>query len=145
MALALDTNILIYAHFDQYPEHAKSRDFLRGLLLRPDAFYLGWQVYYEYLRLATHPRLHKIPLTSKRAAEDMRVYLGDPRCRVLVETESHQRTIEEILKKLPSARGNFLHDCHYATLLKEHAVDTIVTADTDFKKFDFLKVVNPLT
>jgi len=144
MALALDTNILIYAHFEQYPEHASSREFLKTLLTKPDTFYLGWQVYYEYLRLATHPRLHKIPLTSKRAAEDMKTYLNDPRCRILTETESHQKTIEEILKKLPSGRGNFLHDCHYAALLKEHAIDTIVTADTDFKKFDFLKVINPI-
>jgi uncharacterized protein len=144
MALAIDTNILIYAHFDQYPEHAKARDFLHKILSKPDAFYLGWQVYYEYLRLATHPKLHRVPLTSRRAAEDMKVYLGDPRCRVLVETESHENTIEDLLKNIPSARGNFLHDCHYAALLKEHAVGEIATADVDFKKFDFLKIINPV-
>ncbi|MBI2346815.1 MAG: hypothetical protein HYV03_08085 [Deltaproteobacteria bacterium] len=45
---------------------------------------------------------------------------------------------------LPSAKGNFVHDCHYAALLKEHAIDELATADADFKKFDFLKVLNPL-
>ena len=37
-----------------------------------------------------------------------------------------------------------MHDCHYAALLKEHAVKEIATADSDFKKFDFLKVINPI-
>jgi predicted nucleic acid-binding protein len=44
---------------------------------------------------------------------------------------------------LPSARGNFLHDVRYAVLLREHGVRRICTADSDFKKFDFLDVMDP--
>lgn len=144
MATALDTNIFIYAHFSEFPEHRATRAFLETLLKKPDPFFLSWQVYYEYLRLVTHPQVLRIPLSIAEAAKDLHVYWKDPRCHLLVETDRHESTVTALLHELPSARGNFLHDCHYAALLKEHAVDTIVTVDTDFKKFDFLTVVNPL-
>ncbi len=144
MAVALDTNIFIYVHFDQYPEHEKAKSFLRQLFSLPDPFYLSWQVYYEYIRIVTHPKIHRLPLTVAQAIEDMRCYLEDSRCQMLVETENHQKVVKELFKEVPKARGNFIHDCHYAALLKEHSVQEIVTADMDFKKFGFLKVINPL-
>ncbi|MBI2346814.1 MAG: VapC toxin family PIN domain ribonuclease, partial [Deltaproteobacteria bacterium] len=55
MALAVDTNIFIYAHFEEFAEHRATRTFLEGLLKRPDPYYLSWQVAYEYMRLVTHP------------------------------------------------------------------------------------------
>lgn len=144
MASALDTNILIYAHMKDYPEHQQAYAFLQEFLGRSDPYYIGWQVCYEYIRLVTHPKVHRIPLTVREAIEDLRPYLCDPRCRILVETSEHLAVFETIMQTLPDAKGNFIHDCHYAALLKEHAVDQIVTADSDFRKFDFLKVINPL-
>lgn len=145
MALALDTNIFVYAHFTDFPEHRAARTYLEGVLRRPDPFFLSWQVYYEYLRLATHPRVLRLPLSIAQAQDDFRPYLRDPRCQLLGETDRHEAVLREITRALTSAKGNFLHDCHYAAILKEHAIDTIATADMDFRKFDFLKVVNPLT
>lgn len=143
MAIALDTNILIYAHFPKYPEHEKARSFLEQLLKNPDPFYLGWQVCYEYIRLVTHPRVLKSPLTASQAGEDLHPYLTDPRGHLLVETENHYSVLRQIIRSIPSAKGNFIHDCHYAALLKEHGIQKIATADADFLKFGFLEVINP--
>lgn len=35
-------------------------------------------------------------------------------------------------------------DAHIATVLRRHGVLRIFTADTDFRKFAFLEVINPL-
>lgn len=34
---------------------------------------------------------------------------------------------------------------HIAALLRQHGVDRIYTADSDFRKFAFLEVINPLS
>jgi predicted nucleic acid-binding protein len=41
-------------------------------------------------------------------------------------------------------RGNLVPDAHIATILRQHGVTRIYTADTDFLKFRFLEVINPL-
>lgn len=141
---ALDTNILIYAHIEDYKEHAVVGRWLTHFMAECEVFYLTWQIFYEYIRIVTHPRVHRHPLTVAEALADMDPYLTHARCRILSETENHYATLREISVGLPSARGNFTFDCYIATILKEHAISTIVTADTDFLKFRFLKIVNPL-
>jgi predicted nucleic acid-binding protein len=41
-------------------------------------------------------------------------------------------------------RGNLVPDAHLAALLLQHGVKTLYTKDTDFRKFDFLNVRDPL-
>lgn len=144
MAIALDTNIFIYAHHEQFPEHSRVRSFFENLLKKPDSIYWSWQIYYEYLRIVTHSKVLVIPLSLSEAKGGLSSYLADSRFQILIETSDHASFFHEICVSLPSARGNFIHDCHYAALLKEHGIDQIVTTDMDFKKFDFLKIINPL-
>jgi predicted nucleic acid-binding protein len=34
-------------------------------------------------------------------------------------------------------------DAHLAALLRQHGVGTLYTNDRDFRRFDFLRVINP--
>ena len=140
---AVDTNILVYAHFDLYPRHARARAFCEQLLSSSDDWCIVWQVVYEYVRIATHPSVHQLPLTIDEALADLRPYLSAERCHVLTHTAQHQPVLEAVAGDVPTARGNFIHDVHYATLLREHGVTRIYTADSDFEKFRFLDVVDP--
>lgn len=140
---AVDTNILIYAHFDRYPQHAAARRFCRERLLGRESWCFSWQVVYEYLRITTHPRVHARPLTAAQAMKDLEPYLSSPGCEVLGHTPAHRSALETVLKGTPSLSGNLLFDCHYASLLLEHGVSTIYTADADFRRFPHLKVVDP--
>jgi predicted nucleic acid-binding protein len=49
------------------------------------------------------------------------------------------------MAEVPATAGNLVHDCHYAALLREHGIKRLYTADADFKRFDFLDVVDPTT
>jgi len=140
---AVDTNILIYAHFPLYPQHARARAFCEGLLAGEADWCLAWQVVYEYVRLTTHPAVHRRPLTIAQALEDLDPYLRADRTHLLLPTEQHYPVLQAVASAHPRARGNFIHDLHYAALLREHGVRTIYTADSDFKKFDFLEVIDP--
>jgi toxin-antitoxin system PIN domain toxin len=141
---AVDTNLLVYAHFDLYPRHKKARRFCRERLLGGgDEWCMGWQVCYEYLRIVTHPRVHQKPLTLNEALADLDPYLSSDECHLLMETAQHREILASVARDVPGVTGNLIHDCHYAALLKEHRVRTIYTADEDFKRFPFLKVVDP--
>lgn len=140
---AVDTNIFVYAHFDEYPRHRKARRFCEREILGGSDFCLGWQVVYEYLRIATHPRVHRRPLTLAEALADLAHYLASDRCHVLAHTPQHLRILEDVAARMPNAAGNLVHDCHYAALLREHGVKVLYTADQDFRRFDFLEVIDP--
>ena len=92
----------------------------------------------------SHPKVLVVPFSLAEAKKGLEPYLDNPQFQILVETPEHAASFQEICALLPSARGNFIHDCHYATLLKEHGIQRIMSTDTDFKKFGFLEVINPL-
>ena len=66
-----------------------------------------------------------------------------PRARVIQETASFALDYAEVSKSA-GIYGNLVPDAHIATILRQHGVRRFYTADTDFKKFGFLEVVNPL-
>ena len=41
-------------------------------------------------------------------------------------------------------KGNIVHDAHTAILMREHGIREICTRDTDFHRFSFLTVTDPL-
>lgn len=43
-----------------------------------------------------------------------------------------------------SVRGNHVPDAHLAVILREHGVRRLYSTDTDFRKFDWLEVIDPL-
>ena len=42
-----------------------------------------------------------------------------------------------------SLRGNLVPDAHLALILRGHGVRRLYSSDADFRRFDFLEVVNP--
>lgn len=140
---ALDTNILVYAHFDAYPQHVKARCFCQEEVLGGGDFCMGWQVFYEYLRIVTHPRIHRRPLTLAEATADLEPYVAHPRCHMLEHTRQHLQIFSALAAQQPTLAGNLVHDCHYAALLREHGVKRVYSADADFRRFGFLEVVDP--
>ncbi len=96
-----------------------------------------------YLRIATHPRIFASPLSQIEALSNMEALIGLPQSRMIAENERFMEIYQEISAVLP-VRGNLVPDAHIAALLQLHDVRTIYTNDTDFRKFRFLNVKNPL-
>ncbi|MDE0125012.1 MAG: hypothetical protein OXN97_10600 [Bryobacterales bacterium] len=59
-------------------------------------------------------------------------------------TPRHSAVLTQTLSELPDLRGNVMHDLHAAVLMREHGVSRICTLDRDFRRFEFLTVVDPL-
>lgn len=96
-----------------------------------------------YLRMATHPAIFAKPLSAREAMSNVEALLGRPHMRVLGEEEGFWNLYSEVATSL-LPRGNLVPDVHVAVLMLQHGVDTIYTHDRDFRKFDFLRVLDPL-
>jgi predicted nucleic acid-binding protein len=70
--------------------------------------------------------------------------IASPGLDVLGPSQRHAEIAGQVLKELPHLTGNILHDAHTAILTREHGLRRICTRDTDFHRFSFLEVIDPL-
>lgn len=143
MSYSIDVNILIYASDKSNQRHSQAISFLQRKLNNPELFCIAWITVMSFLRISTHPSIFANPLKPDEALENITSILNLPHVRALSEREDFLGIYSQISGKLP-VRGNLVPDAHLAAILLQHDVRVLFTTDTDFKKFDFLEVRNPL-
>lgn len=143
MSFAIDVNILLYASDEASPYGPPAADFLRSCALGREVFCLSWTTLMGYLRMATHPAIFQKPLSHDEAARNLDGLIRLPHARVLSEEEGFWDIYQGVTEGL-AIRGNLVPDAHLAALLMQHGVNTLYSNDRDFRRFDFLKVRNPL-
>jgi hypothetical protein len=142
--LAVDTNVLVYAADADSQFHEPCRAWLERQRALPNAWYTTWPILYEFLRVTTHPRVMRRPWNAGTAWTFVSVLLDSAGLAVLIETERHSEVAREVISELPHLAGNILHDAHTAILMREHGIGRICTRDTDFARFSFLDVIDPV-
>lgn len=144
MAGVIDTNILLHAANRAAPEHPLASRFLSGAANSPDRWYLTEGILYEFLRVATHPRVFPSPLTWREAMAFVRPIAEHPSFAVLAAGVRHVGLLDSELAALNYPSGNLFYDIRTVVLMREHGIRTIYTADTDFLQFRGIEVVNPM-
>lgn len=142
--LVVDTNILVYAADQDSPFHTVCRGWIEQQRSRADAWFTTWAVVYEFLRITTHPRVMRQPWTIPAAWGFVRALLVSPGLGMLAPTSRHAAVAEQVFNDFPHLSGNILHDTHTAILMREHGIRRICTRDTDFHRFNFLEVFDPV-
>jgi toxin-antitoxin system PIN domain toxin len=142
--LLVDTNLLVYAANVDSPFHAASSKWLKRQQRSLGAWYITWPIIFEFLRVATHPRIFSQPFTAAQAWKFVSALLVSPGLSVLIPTERHTDVASEVIAESPQLAGNTLHDAHTAILMREHGIRQICTRDTGFYRFPFLEVIDPL-
>jgi hypothetical protein len=142
--LVVDTNVLIYAANTDSQFHGPCRNWLERRRIRPGAWYVSWSILYEFLRVVTHPRVMTQPWSVGAAWDYLVALQASPGLTILVATQRHADVAGEVLAELPHLAGNILHDAHTAILMREHGIKQICTRDTDFARFPFLEIIDPL-
>ncbi len=143
MSFSVDVNLLLYASDQASPHFGASQEFLRERLSSQEIFYLAWPTAMGYLRMSTHSRIFANPLTPDEALGNLQQLVAHPRVRPLSERADFLTTYAEVTSAFP-VRANLVPDAHLAAILLQHGVRKIYTNDADFRKFEFLKVINPL-
>ena len=144
MSVPVDTNILVYAANQECSEHAAAERTLANLSHGERPWFLTWGVIYEFLRVATHLSISRNPFTAEEAVTFVARLLDSPELRVLKETEVHLSMLWEVVRETPERRGNTFHDVHIVSLMREHGIATILTADKGFQRFKDIGVTDPV-
>jgi toxin-antitoxin system PIN domain toxin len=141
--IAVDTNVLVYAHREDSPWHHAARKALTEVAESPAAWAIPWPCVHEFLAVVTHPRIFKTPTPPPTAAAAVAALLDAPRVVMLAETDAYWSVLRRLVEEGRLA-GPIVHDARIAALCEVHGVDTLWTADRDFSRFPALRVRNPL-
>jgi len=107
----VDTNILPHAVNRDSPHCRSACRALEDLANGRRVWALSWTVIYEFLRVATHPRVFPQPLEAAEAWTFLRELLARPACLMLVETAQHSEQFARCLKQTPRLRGTSCMTC----------------------------------
>jgi toxin-antitoxin system PIN domain toxin len=140
----VDTNLLLYGANQDAPEHAAAHAFLLGIGRSADAWYLTEGIAYEFLRVATHPKVFPTPLAWTEALAFLRALLEAANLNVLEATDRHWSLLGDVLDPLTRPSGNLFFDVRTVVLMREHGIRRIYSTDTDFLQFAGIEVENPL-
>lgn len=132
--IAVDTNILVYAHREEFAEHPLALTRLRALAEGDEAWAVPVFVLGEFLRVVTHPRILRPPSPLDQAVAAVRGLLESPSLRVLRPGGRYWRLLEEAIVDA-RAVGNLVVDAEIVAVCREHGATTILTEDRDFRRF----------
>ena len=141
--IAVDTNLLVYAHREDSEFHRPALEALLSLARRPEPWGLPWSCVHEFVAIVTHPRIYDPPSPLPVALEAIAVWLDAPGCRPLAEGPGYFGRLRSLALG-GQVRGPAIHDARVASLCLHHGVNELWTADRDFGRFPGLKTRNPL-
>lgn len=133
--IAVDTNILVYAHREEMPLHVTALSTLVELAESPEPWALPVFCISEFLRVVTHPRLFDPPSTIEDAQEAVEGLLESPSLVVLNPGQHFWPMLNQITMKA-DARGNLIHDAMIVAVCRENGVRDILSEDRDFSRFE---------
>ena len=141
--IAVDTNLLVYAHREDSPWHEPAWNCLTELAEGRALWAIPWPCIHEFLAIVTHPRIYKPPSPLSTALEQVEAWIESPSLVLLTETEGYWPALRKIVEA-SLVSGPQIHDARVAVLCQVNGARELWTADRDFNRFPGLMVRNPL-
>ena len=141
--IAVDTNVLIYAHREDSEFHVAARECVDALRGQRAAWAVPWPCLHEFIAIVTHPRIYKPPSTLAEALGFVDSVLASPQLQLLAESQSYFDKLRD-LATTARLKGPRIHDARIAALCLHHGVSELLSADRNFSAFPQIKVRNPL-
>jgi hypothetical protein len=141
--IAVDSNILVYAHREDSPWHDAAYACLVELAEDRAPWAIPWPCIHEFLAIVSHPRIFDPPTPLEKAIDQVEAWLESPSLVLLAESEDYWLQLRALLQA-GRISGPKVHDARVAALCVQHGVSELWTVDRDFSRFPGLKVRNPL-
>jgi hypothetical protein len=141
--IAVDTNILVYAHREDAQWHDIAYARLTELAEGRTAWAIPWPCLHEFFAIVTHPRLYAPPTPADTAIDQIDAWLESPSLTLLAESEGYWPDLRATLRE-GRIVGPQVHDARVAALCRLHGVRELWTVDRDFGRFPGLTARNPL-
>jgi uncharacterized protein len=140
--ILVDVNLLIYAEDSLSNFNSTARTWWDRQLSGAEPVCLCWPVINAFIRIGTHPRASRQPLTLNEAIGRVQSWLDQPCVRILQPSENHWKIFQQMLRA-GKATANLVPDAHLAALAVEHNC-VLQSSDMDFTRFRGLKWKNPI-
>ena len=141
--IAIDTNILVYAHRSDSVWHEAAAAALASLAEGPARWALPWPCVHEFCAIVTHPRIYDPPSSVEQAIAQTDAWLECPTLEPIGEEFGYWDKLRELLREA-KVTGPRVHDARIAALCTLHGVRELWSADRDFSRFPNLMTKNPL-
>jgi len=141
--IAVDTNVLVYAHRRDSPFHTAACARVTELAESASPWAIPWPCLHEFHAIVTHPRIYRPPSTVAQSLTQIDTWLGSPSLLLLAEGTDHWDRLRTLIESSGVA-GPQVHDACVAALCLAHGVRELWSADRDFSRFPALPVRNPL-
>ncbi|MCA1831294.1 MAG: TA system VapC family ribonuclease toxin [Actinomycetota bacterium] len=137
--IALDTNILVYAHRQEFSHHVAALSALRDLAEGEAQWAIPVFVLAEFVRIVTHPSVLRPPSTPGLAIAALDALVMHPGAVVLNPGDRFWEFFREAVIE-ERATGNLTFDAQIVAVCREQGVDEILTEDRDFARFSGFNV-----
>jgi len=141
--IAVDTNILVYAHRADSPFHDRARSTIESLAVGVREWAIPWPCAHEFFAVVTHPRIYKTPTPPETAFAQLRALNTLANLAFIAEADEYLLHLESLALSA-KARGGAIHDARIAAICLSHGVAELWSTDRDFSRFPALAVRNPL-
>jgi uncharacterized protein len=141
--IAVDTNILVYAHRSDSVWNDSAFRCMRQLSEGRALWAIPWPCVHEFLAIVTHPRIYDPASTIAQAAAQVDTWFESPALELLSEADDHWPALREQMKA-GKVHGAAVHDARVASICITNGVSELLTADRDFGRFTGLRLRNPL-
>jgi toxin-antitoxin system PIN domain toxin len=141
--IAVDTNLLVYAHREDSPWFEKAYACVGELAMSKGFWAIPWPCVHEFLAIVTHPGIFRPPTPVAAALDQVAAWMESPSLVLLSEGNGHWSQLEALLSR-GAAVGGQVHDARVAALCLSNGIRELWSADRDFGRFPALKVRNPL-
>lgn len=141
--IALDTNLLVYAHRTDSPFHRSAKELVEGLRGGPGEWAIPWPCVHEFVAIVTHPRVFKSPTPLAAAFSAVTAWGAAGNLQCLAESDGYLEKLRAIATSA-HIHGPRIHDARIAALCLHHGIRELWSADRDFSHFPQLVTRNPL-
>ena len=141
--IAVDTNILVYAHREDSTWHDAAWARVQQLAEGRAPWAIPWPCIHEFLAIVTHPRIFAPPTPQERALDQVEAWLESPSLVLISESPGYWNDLRTILQTA-RVTGPRVHDARVSALCVQHGVAELWTADRDLGSYPRLTARNPL-
>ncbi len=141
--IAIDSNILVYAHREDSSWHELAGRSLTELAGSGSPWAIPWPCIHEFLGIVTHPKVFRPPTPLRHAINAVESWFESPSFHVIGEASGYW---DELKRTLESGRisGPAIHDAKIFAICRTHGIRELWSADRDFSRFAGVRIVNPL-
>jgi toxin-antitoxin system PIN domain toxin len=141
--IAVDTNILVYAHRRDHEWHEPAKTRIAGLAQDRARWCVPWPCIHEFFAVVTRPGIFNPPSTGTQAFAQIEAWREAPAFELIGESAVHLATLARLVGSA-KLKGGAIHDARIAAICLDHRASELWTADRDFSRFPALKTRNPL-